>query len=62
MTIATSGTARGDLSSSYHMESVTRMTPAPAPQLAETHMTIDAKWLGPCPAGKKPGDVVIGRR
>ena len=26
---------------------------------AETHMTIEAKWLGPCAAGQKPGDVIM---
>ena len=26
---------------------------------AETHMTIEAKWLGACEAGQKPGDVMM---
>ena len=26
----------------------------------ESHMTIAAKWLGPCAAGQKPGDVMMG--
>ena len=62
MTIETSGTARGDFGSSYHVDAVTRMSPAPMPQMAESHTTIDAKWLGACPAGKKPGDVVVAGR
>jgi hypothetical protein len=61
MTMSTTGLARGDFNSGYHLESTTRMDPAPMPQLAETHMTIDARWLGPCPAGKKPGDVERAR-
>lgn len=24
-----------------------------------THMTIGAKWLGPCEAGQKPGDIIM---
>ena len=24
-----------------------------------THMTIEAKWLGPCKADQKPGDIVM---
>ncbi len=24
-----------------------------------THMTIEAKWLGPCKAGQKPGDIMM---
>lgn len=26
---------------------------------AETHMTIAAKWLGPCAKGQRPGDVIM---
>jgi len=26
---------------------------------AATHMTIDAKWLGPCAAGQRPGDIIM---
>jgi hypothetical protein len=26
---------------------------------AETHMTIEGKWTGPCAAGQKPGDVIM---
>ncbi len=63
MTMTTAGTAKGDFRSGYHIDSVTKMSPAPMPQLAEQHMSIDAKWLGPCPAGMNPGDVEInGKR
>jgi hypothetical protein len=62
MTMATTGMARGDFKTGYHMESTTRMTPAPMPQMAETKMVMDAKWLGPCPADMKPGDVVMNGR
>jgi hypothetical protein len=40
----------------------TRAGGPPLPGLApgaETHMTIAAKWLGPCAAGQKPGDVIM---
>lgn len=57
MTMSTSGTVRGDFRTGYHMDSTTRMSPAPMPQMAQTHMIIDAKWLGPCPADMKPGDM-----
>jgi hypothetical protein len=59
MTTTTSGVVSGDFNSGYRMEAVTRMSPAPMPQMAETRMTVDAKWLGACPAGRKPGDVVM---
>lgn len=55
--ISAEGHASGDLNSRYSVELVTRMNPAPAPEAAETHVHMDATWLGPCPAGKKPGDL-----
>jgi Protein of unknown function (DUF3617) len=62
MTISTSGHATGDLDSHYDVALVTHLAPAPTPQAAETHIAIDATWLGPCPAGKKPGDVEMTLR
>lgn len=41
----------GDLSSRYSMEVKTRMTPAPAPSMAETTMTMTGERIGDCPAG-----------
>jgi hypothetical protein len=54
-----SGIANGDFQTGYHVETTTRMTPAPIPQLAEIRTTMDARWLGPCPEGRKPGDMVM---
>lgn len=63
MTMTTRGVARGDFRTAYHMESTTRMEPAPMPQMAETRMVMDSKWIGPCPADMKPGDTIVnGRR
>jgi hypothetical protein len=59
MTMTTSGVASGDFNSAYKVDSTTRMNPAPMPQMAESKMTIEAKWAGPCPAGRKPGDMVM---
>ncbi len=59
-TTSSTGTATGDFSTRYRVESVTKMTPAPTPALAQTHMVIEAKWAGPCPADRKPGDMVMG--
>lgn len=41
----------GDFSRRYTMEVRTRMTPAPAPSVAETTMTMTAERIGDCPAG-----------
>jgi hypothetical protein len=57
MTVNTTGSVTGDFNSRYHVDLVTRMTPPPQPQLGEVRTSIDARWLGPCPAGKKAGDV-----
>ena len=62
MTMHTEGTASGDFASGYHMDSTTTMSPAPIPQMAQNHMTIDAKWLGPCPAGMEAGDAMVNGR
>ena len=58
-TMETSGVAKGDFESGYHVDSVTRMSPAPLPMMAEAHLTMDAKYLGQCPAGRVPGDMVM---
>jgi hypothetical protein len=53
----------GSFDSAYAVRvSSTRQGGPPLPGIApgaETHMTIAAKWLGPCAAGQKPGDVIM---
>ena len=62
MTLDVSGVASGDFQTGYTVKTVTRMTPAPLPQMAESRMTVTARWLGPCPAGMKPGDSTLDGR
>jgi hypothetical protein len=54
----------GDFNSAYTVQvNSTRQGGRPIPGAApggESHMTIAAKWLGPCAAGQRPGDVMIG--
>jgi hypothetical protein len=54
----------GDFNSAYTVQiNSTRQGGRPIPGVApgaESHMTIAAKWLGPCAAGQKPGDVMMG--
>ena len=54
----------GDFNSAYTVQvNSTRQGGRPMPGAApggETHMTISAKWLGPCASGQKPGDVMMG--
>jgi Protein of unknown function (DUF3617) len=54
----------GDFSSAYTMQiTSTHHGGASVPGMAsggEMGMTIQAKWLGPCPAGERPGDMIMG--
>jgi hypothetical protein len=45
--------------SNYHMDMQTEFSP-PMYGQSKSHMTQDAKWNGACPAGWKPGDMMIG--
>jgi hypothetical protein len=53
----------GSFDSAYTIKvASTRAGGPPLPGVApgaETHMTIEAKWLGACAAGQKPGDVIM---
>jgi len=57
----TKGTASGDFNSHYHLHierTVTR--PPPFTALNSHHIDdIDGAWLGPCPPGMAPGDMVL---
>jgi hypothetical protein len=54
----------GSFDSAYTMKITSkRHGGPPVPGMArggENHMTITAKWLGPCTAGERPGDVIMG--
>jgi len=59
MKISADATATGDFNDRYHTDIVVRMDPPPAPEAKEVHVGMDARWLGQCPADKKPGEVEI---
>jgi hypothetical protein len=42
----------------YHMDMHSQFAP-PVAGHSESHITQDAKWIGPCPADMKPGDMLI---
>jgi hypothetical protein len=46
----------GDFNSAYKMTVTSR---SDALRGAAIDMTLEAKWLGPCTAGQKPGDVIM---
>ena len=57
MTMDTRGVASGDFQGNYRVESTTRMSPAPMPQMAETKTVILGKFMGACPSNRKAGQV-----
>ena len=46
----------GDMQAGYRMDNQVSFDP-PRHGLREAHMTVDAKYLGACPADMKPGDI-----
>lgn len=48
----------GDYSSQYRGDIYSTYSP-PMRGMKESHSTLDAKWLGACKAGQKPGDVIM---
>ncbi len=48
----TTATVTGDFQSHVHIEQVSQSARGPS------RMVMDMKWLGACPAGRRPGDVV----
>ncbi len=59
VTTTTAGKATGDFNSLYRVESTTRISAASGPPGRERHMVMDNRWLGACPAGRKPGDLIL---
>lgn len=57
-TATTDGTFEGAFDSSYKGTLTTRFNP-PLYGRSETAMTHEARWLGPCKAGQKPGDIIL---
>jgi len=48
----------GDFGSSYRMESHTTYEP-PLAGRAKGSAVVQARWMGPCKAGQKPGDMIM---
>ena len=48
----------GAFDSAYQGDLKTRYNP-PMHGVSESKMTLEAKWLGPCKPGQKPGDVIM---
>lgn len=48
----------GAFDSAYKGDMLTRFSP-PLNGISESKVAVDARWLGPCKPGQKPGDVVM---
>ncbi len=48
----------GSFDTAYRGDVQTRFSP-PLQGMKESRMAIDARWLGPCKPGQKPGDVIM---
>jgi Protein of unknown function (DUF3617) len=57
-TATTHSVITGDFNTAYRMESRSTYDP-PMMGRSEGAITMDAKWLGPCLAGQKPGDMMM---
>lgn len=57
-TATTDATFTGRFDSDYRGDIRMKYDP-PMQGMSEAAMTITAKWLGPCEAGQKPGDIVL---
>lgn len=54
------GSAVGDFNSRYQIKADTTTSGAPIAQMNGSRtITIDAEWVGECPAGMKPGDMEL---
>ncbi|MBZ0106024.1 MAG: DUF3617 domain-containing protein [Sulfuricella denitrificans] len=57
-TATTDAVFTGAFESAYKGDMHTRYSP-PMQGMSESKMSMEAKWLGPCKAGQKPGDVIM---
>ena len=57
-TATTDASFVGAFDSAYKGRMYTRFSP-PMHGIGESRMTLDARWIGPCKPGQKPGDVTM---
>jgi hypothetical protein len=58
-TVATTGTASGDFSSHYIVRTESDVSGSSFPPLNGHHVSeMDSRWVGPCPVGMAPGEIV----
>src|SRR4051812_43751590 len=58
-TMTSHSEVNGDFNYAYSFKVTSHNDGAPAGAPRDTDMTLQAKWLGACPADQKPGDIVM---
>lgn len=61
-TVTSHSVITGDFNSAYTMQVTSKREggpPVPYARGGVTHITINAKWLGPCGKGQRPGDMIM---
>lgn len=59
-TVTSHGVVKGDFDKAYDVDVTTRFDPPQAGVGGDMKTAMKARWLGPCPAGMKPGQVNVG--
>ena len=59
-TVTSHGVVKGDFDKAYDVDVTTHIDPPQAGVGADMKMSMKARWLGPCPANLKPGQVSVG--
>ncbi|WP_454632163.1 DUF3617 domain-containing protein [Bradyrhizobium cenepequi] len=59
VTVTSHAEITGDFNSAYTVKTTSHADRGPAGAVRDTTATIEAKWLGPCKADQKPGDVIM---
>jgi hypothetical protein len=58
-TATTHSVITGNFDSAYRVETASTFDP-PMSGMQQTTASIDARWLGPCKADQRPGDLILG--
>ena len=58
-TATTHSVITGNFDSVYRVDTSSTYDP-PMGEMKQSHATIDARWIGPCKADQRPGDMILG--
>ena len=58
-TVVSQSVATGDFQTQYRIDTLVFYSPPLANNKREDKEAVVARWLGPCPSGQRPGDLVV---